>query len=376
MAPAADHNSHLKLLVHAGAPSTRDDDTRYKAQAHAYRAMQNAPWSRVALEENASIAAIENTSEASPSRNREQFPAAHDETTYIEDTQLAYAALDSQFFTTVIPSSVRQRKPHEAQTAQVSAVKASALDEIHQEGEHANEAVYDEEPRVDAHQHVSIHRTPDRRNQANLVQQSTPFIQDATSQLPSTYSLTDSDRPKAQRRASQRSESQPGAAVADSALAQRPRPSLRETHSSPADIAKTASPPPPRSEPIPQKPRLQQVIPTIIRPPGPPTACATVSTHVTEALKHLAEKSPVSNCYNPVSVSREIEPLERGHWLISCNDWPEQSHLELWRALETMIGNGSAGWGVWCHRGAESDLDFDRRSEEGEEAALSVSTLR
>lgn len=111
---------------------------------------------------------------------------------------------------------------------------------------------------------------------------------------------------------------------------------------------------------------------TSIRPPEPITSLGTFTTHVTEDLRVLADDLDIKERYKPVSVSRELRPLERGHWLIKfpldSDCWPTEKpqnepqqkcsleqQLETWNFLKVLISRGSAGWGVWCTRNDGED---------------------
>lgn len=87
-----------------------------------------------------------------------------------------------------------------------------------------------------------------------------------------------------------------------------------------------------------------------IRPPLPLTSIKAFETHVTKMLMNLAEDTEFRALYRPSSISRPLETHERGYWLIEWSPWPAIHQLDFWRQLETLIGNGSAGWGIWCTR--------------------------
>ena len=95
---------------------------------------------------------------------------------------------------------------------------------------------------------------------------------------------------------------------------------------------------------------------TSITPPQPSPSLSEFTTHITEALNYLATDIDVTKTYKPISVSRELRPLERGYWLVDCSPWPLQLQIDFWRFLEKHVGSGRAGWGVWCTRGDEESL--------------------
>jgi len=85
-----------------------------------------------------------------------------------------------------------------------------------------------------------------------------------------------------------------------------------------------------------------------IHPPEPEVSLDPFVTHVTKDLLWLTEN--VRAVFEPVSTLRALRPSERGYWLLDPSHWPVQLQLDFWRFLEKMIGNGNAGWGVWCIR--------------------------
>ncbi|PFH60494.1 hypothetical protein XA68_10843 [Ophiocordyceps unilateralis] len=88
----------------------------------------------------------------------------------------------------------------------------------------------------------------------------------------------------------------------------------------------------------------------VIRPPSPPVGTAHVlpSSLIPEPLVKLERQ--LSSRYRPAPTSRVLEPLERGYWLFDCAAWPTQARLDAWVFLSNYVGNGVAGWGVWCRR--------------------------
>ncbi|KAK0799275.1 hypothetical protein LTR59_006215, partial [Friedmanniomyces endolithicus] len=92
-------------------------------------------------------------------------------------------------------------------------------------------------------------------------------------------------------------------------------------------------------------------LPLMIHPPEPAVSLESFVTHVTPALAWLAgEHSVVKDCYHPVSVSRTVRPLERGYWLVNTSTWTQEVQHKFWKFMESQVGSGDAGWGVWCLR--------------------------
>ncbi|KAK1769780.1 hypothetical protein QBC33DRAFT_531957 [Phialemonium atrogriseum] len=89
--------------------------------------------------------------------------------------------------------------------------------------------------------------------------------------------------------------------------------------------------------------------------PAPPVSCDAVdqSTFVTGTLAKLAKDLDIEKRYQPKEQYRDIRPFERGHWLVDCTTWTEQLKDKAWGFLTNYVGNGVAGWGIWCCRDRE-----------------------
>jgi hypothetical protein len=78
-------------------------------------------------------------------------------------------------------------------------------------------------------------------------------------------------------------------------------------------------------------------------------------------LRHIAENAVNDAAYSPVLESRPLKIHERGYWLLDCSSWRAERQVEIWRHLETFVGNGNAGWGIWCTRGPEEEYCDDKQ---------------
>ena len=87
----------IELLVHAGAPSSRKDDDKYKALADAYLAFDGT---RIT---NTSKAPASSGTHPSQNEHLDQTTVVESPTVFLDDTQLAITALDSQLATSSIP---------------------------------------------------------------------------------------------------------------------------------------------------------------------------------------------------------------------------------------------------------------------------------
>ncbi|KAK5117642.1 hypothetical protein LTR62_005065 [Meristemomyces frigidus] len=105
---------------------------------------------------------------------------------------------------------------------------------------------------------------------------------------------------------------------------------------------------------IPHPPPFHSLdLPTMIHPPPPPTTTQPFQTHLTPTLHHLSTSPLLIKTYTPLTTTRELRALERGHWLIPpspTTTWPEEEQRKFWEFLIEYVGRGKAGWGVWCIR--------------------------
>ncbi|KAF3020857.1 hypothetical protein E8E15_007723 [Penicillium rubens] len=143
-------------------------------------------------------------------------------------------------------------------------------------------------------------------------------------------------------------------------------------------------------------------LPLEIHPPKPPISTAPYTTHITPTLSMLAERLNPARTYKPSSQTRPLDPLERGYWLVhlaienqiqnqdrdpadllqnpnpnpnpdsdpehgttnpsqkptenpnpkskeNTRTWPYPLFHAFWSFLSDFVGrDGRAGWGVWC----------------------------
>lgn len=450
------------LLVHIGASSTRQDDERYRAQASAYFGFNGHVMDQIAIATISREHAF--TQRSTGGEQADGSIVLEDETTvFLDDTQLAYAALDSGLQTSSLviedhlvarsfsrhsevsqeldaDEIIQSEEPrlgnsndHDADESQADhhdfdrrEISSNARNSICAEGledndepairSYAERTPQQAPPATHPFSQSSYLRTPildrsskrqrltaskqpelDRpryvalRENSHLglayigdraIRSTEPASQTghenlqtvpagrgprASSELPTTYSLSDitseSSRAKSKRDGSQRSVSDPGPRTntsGDSANLFRPTV-VSQDHAEEAKAQQQAN----RSvaqpfsvvKAVAEDPLLEVIkaLPTTIHPPEPPVGLGKFTTHITPSLHNLANNSNLSQAYHPALTKRDIDPLERGHWLVNCSSWPLQAQIDLWRFLEQTVGIGSAGWGVWCYRMSEGD---------------------
>lgn len=388
-------NRDVQLLAHISAPSGRSDDDRYKAQAAAYLSSFARKTYKVTR------TAVANPRSRGDGRSDEDlrtigFSDSHDSTTFIDDTQLAYAALESQLPSSSLagPKSSAKRTisergsdGHVENTKLVSSSRSLAQNPSvlsshgskrrRGNGSQPSSSDKDPVPRApgDPNPPAGGEQGQDTERRSSLAnarnQNETLNTHDSTSELPTSYSLSEviSGSLKERQQLSERSSSDPGPQL-DALIAKSLLPTkLRGQQSSSAETAsdEVRSNTARRRQPAATEPSKEATkasqgpseatlaavksLSSSIFPPKAETSIAGFKSHISLAMEHLAQESVIRECYKPVTVSRHLSPLERGHWRIECSSWPLEEQISFWRSLEDAIGSGRAGWGVWCTRG-------------------------
>ncbi|KUJ11061.1 uncharacterized protein LY89DRAFT_689010 [Mollisia scopiformis] len=114
----------------------------------------------------------------------------------------------------------------------------------------------------------------------------------------------------------------------------------------------------PSSAPVPQSPKLKTTIWTDrleIRPRPPETSVGELKAEmlISPKLHTAAQRMPLASYFTPIKQTRDLLPMERGYWLVNCSTWTEEVRVGCWNFLGELVGNGLAGWGVWCVRDAQ-----------------------
>ena len=488
----------IELLVHAGAPSNRKDDERYRAQAQAYSSFDAS----VTIPLVRSTACGQNVQQHAAThdygRQTNVLGTGHASDLFLDDTQLAYTALDSQLLTSSLLRSpdghseagttprasqadaitaepLAAKRKRDSQSDDVTSHSPTQVERstrsgtrdviptrespslgnastpssylkspvLHRANKKTKRDVHparsSSEPTTDGYGRNAANVRPEQLEQAvrtsepanDLVNHShgSTGVNQTTSELPTSYSLSDitSGSSKARRNVSQRSTSDPGpqmGSISPTALRAVPTPRKadqglkprlggaqnhdRPSNSAPEAISLERVPRARLKNPRNDRNALPASVPSVpaplgvqesggravapsnpltkrrqehnlaapdehvaelkrlsvsVRPPQPPSTVDAYRTHVTQSLQFLADNNDVNKSYKPISVSRDIRPLERGYWLIQCPEqstsWPLHEQIEFWRFLERTVGRGDAGWGVWCTRNDEEAFAGD-----------------
>ena len=443
--------TRIDLLVHTTAPSSRNDDERYKAQAEAYsrfvaagtftRAtghgsadatgglLSSSPGDRIGANANM-IAEMRQTTDQ---RDREPSEVFYDPTMFLDETQLGYTALESQIFKTSsrTPKKLLKRAlPIEQQIVEDKTIgleeiekHASTHDESSSSHRVPSQSSYLMSPVLDRsskkarineanRQYFQSSRSlvlpngpvqedghpflssagpaPTLKHTAPGSQQNSFSGDDITSELPTSYSLSDMSPESYRNRQQsiQRSISDPGPPLLEPTAPEREEQRRSESpQESPHRLAtqnqtEANLPEGPNHEassrysgsetaakdfaqavnvgnlikdtPVKiaetQIPSTHVDLPTTIRAPAPEPSLQPFKTHITESLKYLSENASLAQSYKPIFVSRDLEQSERGCWAFDIASWPAQLRTEFFQFLAKMIKPGRVGWGVWCTR--------------------------
>lgn len=107
-----------------------------------------------------------------------------------------------------------------------------------------------------------------------------------------------------------------------------------------------------------------RITPDEIHPPPPRTSLkGFLPPLITPALQSLAVQLELPRRYHPRSQTRPLRELERGYWSVSMVGWSKTVRDQAWVALRNYLGQGKAGWGVWCLR-CDSRRPLDQDDEE------------
>ncbi|KAH0291424.1 hypothetical protein M436DRAFT_40520 [Aureobasidium namibiae CBS 147.97] len=156
-----------------------------------------------------------------------------------------------------------------------------------------------------------------------------------------------------------------------SLIEKRPLPSSRVPESTiGVKRRKFASLSTPKSKANTQEKEIFKSLPTQIHPPPPPTGSDTFISHITPQLKsQFWDSEELQGKYKPFP-HRALRQSERGYWQFDTRSWSPRIQIKFWVFLQSNIGSGVSGWGIWCLRendatGNEGEEDGDKEHELG-----------
>ncbi|KAK6000124.1 hypothetical protein QM012_004112 [Aureobasidium pullulans] len=127
----------------------------------------------------------------------------------------------------------------------------------------------------------------------------------------------------------------------------------------------------PKAKPTSQEREVFKSLSMHIRPPPPPTGSDPFISHVTLQLQsQFWDSTELQGKYKPLP-HRSLRQSERGYWQFDTRSWSHKVQIKFWIFLQSNIGSGVGGWGVWCLR--ENDLEA---SEEDGDADAELGTVK
>jgi hypothetical protein len=98
--------------------------------------------------------------------------------------------------------------------------------------------------------------------------------------------------------------------------------------------------------------------------PAPPPAYEANLNDISEGLRAIERGLPLAEHFRPVSQSRELTALERGHWEVTIpisrtaiattnqqgSAWHPQEFVKFYLFVDELIQKKRAGWDVWATR--------------------------
>ncbi|QIW96951.1 hypothetical protein AMS68_002469 [Peltaster fructicola] len=379
--------NRLDLRIHIGASTTEDADRAYAAQAAAYLDFRPANVTHLKRDDIEHLATASDEQDqittAGGERQQSRIDGENSDTdrqsAYLRDTQLAITALDSQLFSIPAPLERSQKRAHQAisrsSSEPIETAKGveSLSDDAHESNSsHLKTPVIHRQAK---RRRLGVEDTLTRQVTVTNVLPSDPvhilnqhLSQDtaavtpiqhrtersSTSQLPTTYSLSDitSDRTRSDP-SLQRSVSDPGpqaAAPEDaSTVSETNTPSILHNPTRVSRVLSSGATD--RQKAIGEsiratRDKMHDV--KTIHPPSPRVSVDHFQTHVTRQLRELVDDPRTSGLYHPTEIKRELRPLERGHWRFCNRSWPVALRERFWAFMSDFVGVGRAGWGVWC----------------------------
>jgi hypothetical protein len=119
----------------------------------------------------------------------------------------------------------------------------------------------------------------------------------------------------------------------------------------------------PKSKPNTQEKEILKSLPMQIHPPPPPTGSDPFVSHMTPQLKsQFWDSEELQGKYKPFP-HRALRQSERGYWQFDTRAWSPKIQIKFWVFLQSNIGSGVSGWGIWCLRENEATGDESEEAE-------------
>ena len=132
----------------------------------------------------------------------------------------------------------------------------------------------------------------------------------------------------------------------------------------------------PKSRPNTQEKEIFKSLPMQIHPPPPPTGSESFISHITPQLKsQFWDSEELQGKYKPLP-HRALRQSERGYWQFDTCSWSPKIQIKFWVFLQSNIGSGVSGWGIWCLRENEMIENEGEGSEESREKEHELGTVK
>jgi hypothetical protein len=106
----------------------------------------------------------------------------------------------------------------------------------------------------------------------------------------------------------------------------------------------------PKSKPNTQEKEIFRSLSVEIHPPPPPTGSGSFISHITPQLSsQFWDSEELQGKYKPYP-HRILRQSERGYWQFDTRAWSHKIQIKFWIFLQSNIGSGVSGWGIWCLR--------------------------
>ncbi|KAJ9669272.1 hypothetical protein H2201_000624 [Coniosporium apollinis] len=115
----------------------------------------------------------------------------------------------------------------------------------------------------------------------------------------------------------------------------------------------------PKNDPIPPASIDLSTLPMVYHAPPPETDSITDPgwpSQITPTLARVFEGVVANPSMILKRSTRAISPVERGYWHLDPSTWPPDIQAAFWRIVGDNIPHGNCGWNVWCTREASSEF--------------------
>jgi hypothetical protein len=121
----------------------------------------------------------------------------------------------------------------------------------------------------------------------------------------------------------------------------------------------------PKSKPNTQEKEIFKSLSIEIHPPSPPTGSDSFISHITPQLRsQFWDSQELQGKYKPFP-HRTLRQSERGYWQFDTRAWSSKIQIKFWVFLQSNIGSGVSGWGIWCLRESHEDEGEEEEHELG-----------